>query len=296
VVLLGVLGAVLASFMVAQVWRVRARQLESDIASGDESMATTAENKRELAKLAQLLAGKGTHDRSRCLSCAKQLRWYDLLPVVSWLSVGGKCRYCRAPIGKTELLSELLLAVVYVISALVWLHFNPEPTIIDAALFGAWLLAAATLVGLFVYDQKWFLLPDIFMGIFIGLGVVYAGLSLYGSESLFQDIISLAGAIGILSGVYLALYLVSKGEWIGFGDVKLGLGLALFLLDWKLAFIALFLANFIGCLIVLPGLLTRKLSRTARVPFGPMLIAGFVITFLAAPWVTNFIEQYFVIF
>jgi leader peptidase (prepilin peptidase)/N-methyltransferase len=65
--------------------------------------------------------------------------------------------------------------------------------------------------------------------------------------------------------------------WIGFGDVKLCLGLALLLADWRLAFIALFAANLIGSLAVLPGLMMKKLKGNSHVPFGPLLIAGFLV-------------------
>jgi len=85
------------------------------------------------------------------------------------------------------------------------------------------------------------------------------------------------GAAVILSGLYLVLYLISRGKWIGFGDVKLGLGLALLLADWRLAFVALFAANLIGCLIVIPAMISGRLKRDSHVPFGPLLILGFVI-------------------
>ena len=65
--------------------------------------------------------------------------------------------------------------------------------------------------------------------------------------------------------------------WVGFGDVKLGLALALLLADWRLAFLALFLANLIGCLIVIPGMVTQKITRQTRIPFGPLMIVGAVL-------------------
>ena len=94
---------------------------------------------------------------------------------------------------------------------------------------------------------------------------------------------SLLGSVVILSGIYLLLYLFSKyhyGEektWVGFGDVKLGLGLALFLGNWLLAFAALFAANLIGTLLVLPSMLKGKLQATSRICFGPLLIVGFLL-------------------
>ncbi|MGI9339470.1 MAG: hypothetical protein ACR2PP_02415, partial [Psychrobacter sp.] len=87
--------------------------------------------------------------------------------------------------------------------------------------------------------------------------------------------------------IYLLLYLYSKGAWIGFGDVKLGVGLGLLLGQWQLAFLALFLANLIGTLIVMPSLVTGKLDRHSQVPFGPLLIAGTIISVLCGQWIID---------
>jgi prepilin signal peptidase PulO-like enzyme (type II secretory pathway) len=88
------------------------------------------------------------------------------------------------------------------------------------------------------------------------------------------------GAAAALSGLYYLLWLISKGQWIGFGDVKLGLALAFLLGDWRLALIALFSANLIGSLLVVPSMLAGKIDRKAHVPFGPLLISGAVIAML----------------
>jgi leader peptidase (prepilin peptidase)/N-methyltransferase len=95
------------------------------------------------------------------------------------------------------------------------------------------------------------------------------------------------GSIVILSGIYLILYQISHGKWIGFGDIKLGLGLALLLADWQLAFVALFMANIIGCLWVIPGMVVGKLKRNSHVPFGPLLIAGGLIAQMIGPYLIS---------
>ena len=88
----------------------------------------------------------------------------------------------------------------------------------------------------------------------------------------------------MLAGLYAVLYGASRGRWVGFGDVKLGVGLGLLLISWELAFVALFLANFIGCLIVIPLMLAKKLKRTSRIPFGPLLIMGTILAwFVGTP-------------
>lgn len=243
---LGILGLCMGSFANATVWRLH--------------------NKKNIAK-----------DRSECEQCHHKLAWFDLIPLVSWLSLGGKCRYCRAPIRKEIIFTEVVTGLLFVASYWWWPQnitaFYPELT------FGLWLVALTMLIILFLYDMKWLLLPDKVMFPLIATGVLmmFVRISEQGSwlpifESLY--------AVTILSGLYLVLFLVSKGKWVGFGDVKLGLFLGLGLGTWPLALLCLFLANCIGCLFVIPGMLVGKLRRSSRVPFGPFLILGFTIAML----------------
>lgn len=277
--ILSIFGAVLGSFAAASVWRLRARQLVDDKAAGEPV------DKHEYKALLPLTKSNFKNDRSRCLSCQHPLAWYDLLPLVSWLSLGGRCRYCRKPIGRFEPLMELGVAAYFVGSYLLW------PLPLDDTLSGiqfvVWLIAGVMLAILFAYDLKWFLLPDQIMFPLIGVSSVFAIIGIIDAPNMVAAVASLAGAIAILSGLYWALWHISKGQWIGFGDVKLGLALALLLVDWRLAFIALFGANLIGVLIVVPGMLAGKISRTTRVPFGPLLVAGMLVAMFAGPWLVS---------
>ena len=136
---------------------------------------------------------------------------------------------------------------------------------------------------LFVYDLRWLLLPDVINIPFIILGAIFAGIKVCLAGDFSKSLMTLFGSIAILSGIYMVLYLFSKyryGEdktWIGFGDVKLGLGLGLFLGNWLLAFAALFIANLIGTFLVLPSMMRGKLQVTSRICFGPLLIVGFLL-------------------
>ena len=281
VIPLAVLGLVFGSFAGAQVWRLRARQLVEDKAMGEEY------DKKEYAKLNSLQKKSLTDDRSRCLSCHHKLAWYDLVPIVSWLSTKGRCRYCKKLIGYFEPLMEIGVATFFVLSFIFWpIELTTAAEIIR---FTIWLISGVMLAILFAYDAKWFLLPDRIVFPLIGLSIVFAALGLIGVSDVVPALISVAGAVLILSGLYLFIWVISKGKWIGFGDVKLGVALGLLLGQWELAFLALFLANFIGCLIVIPGLATKKLSRTTQIPFGPMLIGGFL---LAALFGTPLISWY----
>lgn len=274
-------GLVFGSFAGAQVWRLRARQLAEDKTTGEPY------DKAEYRQLIGLTKHRLRDDYSHCLHCQKTLKWYDLLPLVSWLSTKGKCRYCSQPIGRFEPLIELGMTTYFILSFIFWPFALTAPLEITG--FVLWLIVGVQLVTLFAYDTKWFLLPDRVVFPLIALSSIYAVIQLARAQELVLAILSLIGAIGILSGIYFVLWLISKGRWIGFGDVKLGIALGLLLGHWELAFLALFLANLIGCIIVLPGLAAGKISRTTRIPFGPLLILGF---FTTALWGNAIISWY----
>lgn len=241
------LGAVLGSFAGAAVWRIRKKK---DFVRG----------------------------RSECEHCHHQLSPLDLVPIFSWLFLRGRCRYCKKPIGWSALLAELLLGLAFALSYLAWpLGFT---SVLPGVLFGLWLAALVLLAILYIYDLRWTLLPDrlVFPLIMISALFFVGRMVLAGLPPLGWLLEGLYGLMPI-TGLYGLLYFASHGKWIGFGDVKLGIAIGL-LLGWQQALLALVLANFIGLLFVLPGLISRKLDRESQVPFGPFLILGTVIAFL----------------
>lgn len=270
---LGLFGLLFGSFAGATVWRLRARQLREDMVAGESVDAA------EYEQLEPLTGETLKSDRSRCLHCGHQLAWYDLVPLVSWLSLGGRCRYCKASIGRMEPLIELGIAVFFAGSYLLWPGDLGMP--LEVLQLALWLIAGVGLGILFIYDQKWFLLPDVVTYPLMVVAAAVAAIDVIQAPNHIGALLSVAGAVAILSGLYLLIWRVSKGAWVGYGDIKLGLVLALLLADWRLAFIALFAANFIGCMVVLPGLTSKKLSFLTRVPFGPFLILGMIVAFFA---------------
>lgn len=269
-------GVCLGSFAGASVWRLRAKQLAYDKAHKEPY------DRKEYTRLKKLLGKRTVDDRSQCLECGYALKWYDLIPVISWLSLKGKCRNCRKPIGKFELVMELGVAAFFVLSYMFW------PIELTGALqvthFILWLIAGVIMAVLFAYDLKWFLLPDALTFALALVGAVIIAVTAVLSQDIVGVVLNAFGAVAVLSGLYAVLFFVSGGRWVGFGDVKLGVGLALLLGSWQLALVGLFLANFIGCLIVIPLMAAKKLQRTAHVPFGPMLIAGTILAwFLGWP-------------
>lgn len=265
-VALVLIGACLGSFAAATVWRIRARQLEED------KKAKEPYDKKEYSVLKKLLAKKGVQDRSQCLHCGYQLKWYDLLPIVSWLTLRGKCRSCKKFIGWYELLMEVGMVAFFVLSYVLWP--GGVETGLEVAHFVLWLIAGVIMAMLFAYDAKWSLLPNSLNIALAVVGVGVVAVSAFESGDILSTIATAVGSVAAIAGLYAVLYILSKGRWVGFGDVKLGIGLGLLLVDWQLGLLAVFLANLLGCLIVIPLLASRKIQRNAHIPFGPMLIAG----------------------
>jgi prepilin signal peptidase PulO-like enzyme (type II secretory pathway) len=228
-------------------------------------------------------------DRSQCEACGHTLAAIDLVPVLSWLFLRGKCRYCRAKISWQNPLLEVGVAALFVVSYLCWpITLNGLASFAIWASFFIWLAYLVGLVALFVYDARWMLLPDSVVVILVGLGLVDVLLRLSINHSLtfvgfIQHVILGAAALG---GFYWLLYTISKGKWVGYGDVKLGVFMGL-VLGWPGALATLFLANIIGFLFVVPGLLMGKLNRQSRVPFGPFMIIAFIIIGLFGQSIIN---------
>lgn len=267
-ILLAVLGAICGSFVGAQVWRLRARQLLEDKAEGETI------DHAELVRLKGLVRAI-PDDRSECLHCHHQLVWYDLIPVISWASLGGKCRYCRKPIGATEIALEIGLGAVFVISYFCW----PVPltSFVEWSALVLWLVACVILAIQFVYDARWSLL---WTNLSIGLATVALGYALIQLERggwQVSDIVSLFGGVGIIAGLY---YLFSLNNWAGRGDAIIGVGLALLAGSWQQSVLVVFLANLLGCLLLIPLALQGKLHHKLHIPFGPFLILATGMTVL----------------
>lgn len=231
-------------------------------------------------------------DRSICLHCKKELKWYDMIPVLSWLFLKGKCRQCSKPIGQYEFWFEVGLGAALAVSYLAW------PIGIETAsqimLFALWTVTLVLLAILFSYDLKWLLIPRVITLILFVVATVYSFVYFFGvygaTPNLMGDYLLQIGlSLLVLPGFYLLLYVISRKQWIGWGDIELLVPMAIMTASWSSGVLLIFLANFIGCIVVLPGLLSKKLGRMSRIPFGPFLILAFVITML---WGADILELY----
>ncbi len=231
----------------------------------------THENSRKKTKKFSIVNG-----RSLCVHCRHTLAWYDLVPVLSWLSLRGKCRYCKKPISWQYPLVELASATSFVFSYLFWPYgFNLTGLI----LFGFWVVFLIGFAALFVYDIRWMLLPH---------KIVYPLLALAVTQVLLHSLLERDPAIllnacfGLLTvgGLFYVLFQISGGKWIGGGDVKLGFMLGLLAGGFFEGLLVIFLASLIGTVVSIPILGFGKSALKKRIPFGPLLLTAFVLVYL----------------
>lgn len=217
--------------------------------------------------------------RSICPSCRHTLAWYDLIPLLSWVMLRGRCRYCKKPISVQYPIVELLGGAVFAGSYIFW----PQAVSLNGQwlLLGTWLAASVGLLALAVYDFRWTLLPNPIL--YSTLAIAVAGraghIAAYEPHKLHALAMWLS-SVAIASGIFWALYRFSKGKWIGYGDVRLGLVTGTLLADPSKSFLMIFLASVIGTLFVAPALVTGKKTIGSRLPYGPFLILATAIVIL----------------
>ena len=243
-VLLFIFGAVLGSFACCQVWRIR------------------------------------KHDKSKfshCMHCKYQLQWYDNIPIISWLSLAGKCRKCKKPIGCAEILAEVGLALVFALSYIFWPV--KEMNTIEIVKFGLFLVLFTIFTILFIYDAKWFELPVKLMVAAVVIAGVYRILNIW-PDFVGFDWLSLIGCLVVMPGFYYLMYKISHETWVGGGDWILCISLALMLGNFWLGVMCVFISNLIGSFVCVPIAISKK-NKKMKIPFGPFLIIGFWLVFLA---------------
>ncbi len=211
-----------------------------------------------------------TLKRSHCMTCGHTLSWYELIPLFSYLFLGGKCRHCKAHISVQYPIVEAANGILYVI------FFLAKGITIETFLY---CLCASALLALSVIDWRTKEIPFGFILFILTLGLV----------RLFTDLGNWSQyVIGLfaVSGFLLLIYLVTKGRGIGHGDIKLMAATGL-LLGWKLNIIAFIMACIIGAVVHLIRMAVKKAGR--KLAFGPYLSVGL---FIAMIWGEQLVSWY----
>ncbi|MCR4896756.1 MAG: prepilin peptidase [Lachnospiraceae bacterium] len=208
--------------------------------------------------------------RSHCMSCGYVLKWYDLVPLFSWIALGGKCRKCKARISVQYPLIEGLNGVLYAIT------FLMKGLTVETLLY---CLLFSSLLALSVIDFRTYEIPVGFNYFILALGAVRLLADLSGWRTY------LFGSL-VVSGFLMILFYATHGRGIGGGDIKLMATCGL-LLGWKLIILGFLLGCIIGSVI---HLIRMKVSDAGRMlAMGPYLSIGVAISAL---WGERLIEAY----
>ena len=283
-----IFGAILGSFACCQAWRIR---LKSE--------------------------GKRMGNRSVCLHCGHRLSRFELIPIFSWLFLGGKCKKCKTKIGLMEFFSEITMALIFASFSFhtgsliqqILQHTGPlnsAPLVIFEVIRLLLLFAIFTIMWiLLVYDKKWLQLPVNLLHLLIILSGIYFIFNLYtkyglnllietrGNEVLLvknslhlqdiwqyilRDFLRFLGAMLVLPGIYFVLYKFSRETLVGGGDFILLISVALLLGRWELGVIELGLSNLLAAIANYRMLKNPK----NRQPFGfaPYIILACIFTLL----------------
>ncbi len=208
--------------------------------------------------------------RSFCPQCKKKIKWFDNIPLISFLILKLKCRFCKKSISNQYFIVELVSALF--LSAALSFTSNFLDLILISLIFYIFIV-------IFVIDIKYYIIPDSLNFSLILIGILKNFLpatSLNLNQDMFQSLIG--GAAGYLL-IWIIIFLYKKiknVEAMGLGDAKLLSGLG-FIFGLKSIFIILFTASILGLLYSIPKLLKGKSSLKTAIPFGPFLIIGTVI-------------------
>jgi leader peptidase (prepilin peptidase)/N-methyltransferase len=208
---------------------------------------------------------------SRCPQCGMAIRWYQNIPILSWLLLGGKCASCKGPISvrypMVEALSGLLFALVLYRFGFHW----ATPVY--------WLFCAA-LVAITFIDLDHQIIPDVISlpGIPIGFLCSFAIPWISWTDSLFGILLG-GGSLFLIAAGY---ELLTKKEGMGGGDIKL-LGMMGAFLGWRAVLPVIFFSSLIGSLVGIPLMLVKKADGKLAIPFGPFLALGALIYLFWGP-------------
>lgn len=207
-----------------------------------------------------------------CGECGEKLKWYDRLPLISYLLSGGKRRCCGAKISPAALMLPLAGAALWIVSALVFFDVYPVYSAL-AALEITVLLAVAT----FDLSEKW--IPDRYQLALAAIGV--AALFFKSPYTVVERLIGAAAGGAFFLIIYLLSLLALKREGLGFGDVKLAFCAGLFT-GWQGVLLGIIIASVSASVILLSVRAKTKAEKNTEYPFAPFMAAGFTVAIFIA--------------
>ncbi len=208
--------------------------------------------------------------RSHCEFCKKELAWYDLVPLLSFLMLKGKCRYCHKKLSLYYPIIELGTGILFAFTYLWISQIYHLPFTIYHLIY--YLIIISAFIIIFFEDLKFGIIPDKIVFPAIVATLLY--LLIINPSSLIIYLISALGAFAF----FIVLFLITKGKGMGFGDVKLSFLLGL-ILGFPKIILALYLAFLTGAFVGIILIVWRKKrSLKDTIPFGPFLVIGTLLS------------------
>ncbi len=209
--------------------------------------------------------------RSRCPHCGVVLKWYELIPVFSFLIQKGRCCYCHKKISWQYPLVEISTGSLFLLVVLNEVIIIQDSLLAFRITFN--LIIVCFLIIIFVYDLKHYLIPDRIVFPAIGIALLYS--LFFVPNLLFSYILSAFGA----AGFFLLLFLITRGKGMGLGDVKLAFLMGL-ILGWPNILLALFLSFLSGAVVGIFLIVLGQKGLKSQIPFGPFLSGTTLIVLL----------------
>ena len=207
--------------------------------------------------------------RSHCDKCRKTLKWFDLIPLLSFISLKGKCRYCFTPLSFYYPIVELATGVIFALTFYFFGIMNHELRIMDLFYY---LFLVSSLIVIFFADLRYGIIPD--KVVFSAITIIFLYLFINPSSLIINHLFSAVGA----SLFFLLLFLITKGKGMGFGDVKFAFLMGL-ILGFPNIIVGLYVAfltgAIIGCILIL---WRKKRVFGTAIPFGPFLVIGTLVS------------------
>ena len=202
---------------------------------------------------------------SACPGCRRKLSWFENVPLVSYVLLGGRCRTCKAPISLRYPLIEAMTAALF---AAGWWYYGPGPLLASRLVFGC------ALIVLFAIDLEHHLLPNVITLTGIAIGFLFSFVNPPGWR---DSLIGIIGGGGVLYLIGEGYYRIRHEEGLGLGDVKMLAMIGAFL-GWQLTLLSLMLASFSGTIIGLIMIATGKGTMKYALPFGTFLAIGAAVS------------------
>lgn len=266
--MVGLFGLAVGSFLNVCIWRLPAlildRPDESDAPGG---VAGFVSWQRDVWRDVGLALRRLSAPPSSCPSCKAHIAWYNNIPVVSWLLLGGRCANCRQPIAVRYPIVEALTGIIFLVHLAV---IGPQPLLVVR------LFLAASLIVLFAIDLDHQLLPDV---VTVPGTLVALLASLFLPPGFVQAILGMIVGGGVLWAVSEGYFRWRGIEGLGFGDVKM-LAMVGAFLGWKLTVLTLLFGSLSGAAVGVALIASGRGTMGLKLPFGTFLAVGAVLSSL----------------